>query len=826
MKLTDFNQIEEDGLDVFMPTGIQATLFQDGDKIKVVYSDAREVRYSKDDFAGLMKEDIFIFNRRPTTQVMEYYNDSKTLKDFLGIDEKDFNNISDLIKYIEENTDYDVTSHDKYSLLITDRNSSDGEEIEIMINKGLEEAYNMADNKEGEIFKVLHDEKRKEYLTPGYKIAMIKKLEVVAKEYPDPKVRQQAVTFMDELGVGKYYDMKKVQDFVNDHIDVLKPNEVNEEYGPRAGEPEIEHIGGEVESGNKEGFEPYIFGNWKLTTSLDDRWEALTSNMRDYIMEQIAMPIKDGHESYVDVDIIIHSGSGLNEDDLKSLDVFSEEEIKEMLASEDKDIETWISYDLEYDEDVEDMEEAFKVKKAKKKKLAELTEDCYKVYNTIEGQECGTFSSWNEVEEYLNAAYGEYETNLVDKEGMMDKDTFMGNFDFAIIELPVEVTDEICPTCGEVPCNCDICACNPETCQDELGQACADIEVPQDAEVIETPQEVIEEEPSEVIELNIDQIIDEMCEDKNEEFSDNMGMLTDINDLDFPDALHNAVDTKEDGALYRLSDVAKMIQELKAELEGFKSDFKAALGELKQDIKLDVKDIQTDVTSKLDNTQDAISDLTAEEEEIEDIELEEPAIEEEPAEDEESEDMEEPTEEEGEQVEESFTNPLYTSVSEAVKSLKGEKVTMQEFFSILGSEHKINTRIGTIASAVTSIVEKHFAKTIIPEHINESYNKATKQFLRHGYMEELATVKKDEQYKNAFMREDVEQAKQEIDRLKSQGNDEKKIKSAIALTTDNDQEAKEATEYAIDKMSESKADQLKAALLKTSAKAELNNLKR
>ena len=71
MKLKDINEIKEDGLVVFMPSGIQATLFNEGENILVKYYNLTEDKYTHEDFYKLINEGIFIFNDRPTTQVME-----------------------------------------------------------------------------------------------------------------------------------------------------------------------------------------------------------------------------------------------------------------------------------------------------------------------------------------------------------------------------------------------------------------------------------------------------------------------------------------------------------------------------------------------------------------------------------------------------------------------------------------------------------------------------------------------------------------------------------------------------------------------------------
>ena len=79
MKLTNINEIKQDGLDVFMPSGIQATLFREGKEIIVKYYNLREDKYNEDDFNKLIAEGIFLFSEQPTipqqSVLMESLND-------------------------------------------------------------------------------------------------------------------------------------------------------------------------------------------------------------------------------------------------------------------------------------------------------------------------------------------------------------------------------------------------------------------------------------------------------------------------------------------------------------------------------------------------------------------------------------------------------------------------------------------------------------------------------------------------------------------------------------------------------------------------------
>jgi hypothetical protein len=301
-----------------------------------------------------------------------------------------------------------------------------------------------------------------------------------------------------------------------------------------------------------------------------------------------------------------------------------------------------------------------------------------------------------------------------------------------------------------------------------------------------------------------------------------------------PDALADTIDAKEDGTLYKLSDLAKEIAELKAnfqkEIDDFKAELKdelkTALGDLKTDIKDDVKDIQTDVTSKLDNTDSRIADLTAEEEEIEgeeelDLENEEP-----------SEPEEEPAEEEEEQVEESYNglteaeksaiskqciqNPMYEQIKEVIRGSKlpGKKISVMTIAEKLREDYGINTKVDMVMENVVTICEyTPVKKYIIDENEEKRLTKdenlgIAKNFLRKGLDTVWAATREAENMQNLAevkqQRENLEQAKKEIDKVALQGDaGKKKAKIAAEILTDNEQEAEEAYDYAVNKFSES-----------------------
>lgn len=370
-----------------------------------------------------------------------------------------------------------------------------------------------------------------------------------------------------------------------------------------------------------------------------------------------------------------------------------------------------------------------------------------------------------------------------------------------------ECACEPCPNCGNIPCECEQeIIDNPEEAiekVDDVEEIIDDIE-----DYIKT---LLDADDGEV-EIEVMEPVQEMCmegpkspedvkkekeeeEEKNEDFQDNMGMLTDVNDMDLPDALADTIDTKEDGSLYKISDLAKELAELKTtfakEIEDIKNDIKSALQDVKQDIKQEVNNVET----KVQDTKTAVDDLTVEEEEP--VE-EEPEVEEEPVEEEPTDD--EPIEDE-EELEESV-NPI----AEAIEKTLTDKMSKTTFYN------KLNENYGYDCLALDHVALKSMV---------EGYIKANK--LDKYIIDESMESEKDEEIKflkNKYLRkgkyENLEDAKKKIDQYTSQNKSSEDIKNAITLLSDNDQEREEATDYAVEKMKES--------LLQTSKTSKLLNL--
>ena len=1026
MKLKDINEIKKDGLVVFMPSGIQATLFNEDDNILVKYFNLAEDKYSKEDFKQLIDEGIFVFNNYPTISQQSVLMESEEpeLSQFMftfyvtapneikiigqqGLEyelEVDTNDIERLHDDLEEQMDLyvspllcdeevEITGTEIVDFKYNEEIKKGEFEFNIFYDKidweedmdesilsklakkgyireSLKEAFEQKDCKPGDVFTALKD-KEKEYLTPDFKIELLQSLDKIVKEYPDVHIRQQAQTFIDELGIQEYYDIKKVKDFIDKNKEILSVKEsVNEERGEYAFNNSLQYIADQVQEGITSGYEDEEFGNWFLETSLDDKFNTMDKDIKDYIFLCISNPIYEGHISYKDLQIVFTAKSGFSKQQLETLDLFSPEELDDL---SNNDLNCYMDYEIKFDNKINDhVEESFKVKKKSKKKIedslqediylkdqegneigpfedqdakeqylkdqkthgnnkeyeevikeenmAQKNEDCYKVYSTIDPNAQPTcFNSWNEVEDHLNQAWGEYKASKA-KENTdfgteQDKEDFFSNFDIAIepVEVPVEEIPaegieldvaDVCPECNEDPCSCGN---EPEEnlMEEDLQENPQEqtMEQPQDDEIsdeedtteITTPEQAAEKVDD--VENALDSIedfiqsllddedeeqIDEMCmqklpdveeakaknketdeletefrtvrknalanpslyggrytqknikaarkefladkKAKTEDFSDNMGMLTDINDLDFPDALHDAVDTKEDGSLYRISDLAKELQDVKAAMEDLKNDFKSELTTMIQDLKNDLKLEVNNVENKVQDTKSAVDNLTSEED---DLEMEQP----EETEQSEEQPDEEANDEEAE-MEEAYEkslagNRIFESIKKIIATNNHPKklISIKTIAEKLREDYGINTNLETDFGRTTySQVAQFINKTSLKEcvcdpAIEEAERKKSMlgkaaSWLSTGLMGRMQETRQRE------LNENIAQIKAEIDKKVQQGADAEQLKDEITLGAENDEEAKQAKQYAIDKLTkEQKAESLKSKLLKTSGKS-------
>ena len=1199
MELKNIDQIGE-GLVVFMPSGIQATLTTNEDKVIVEYPEMYKDEYTHEDFKQLIEEGIFIFNE--PSIVMESVEEL----------EEQIDEAQSLMQKIEECAKDSILTR-KHTLHKEEKlNEGVMDKLKGFIRESLVEAYSQEDCEPGSVYTAMKD-KEKEYVTAEFKNEALTALTKIAKEFPNVHVRQQAVTFMDELGLQEYYDLEAVRKFIDEnleklakyntieesycvpkkmgktidkiitaqrlgmkdkeeeakkeyqelkkelkkdeslnesldlqenefdaivtHMEVLgcdiccyewydedeweiyfnygeehynycfatgdllanidpdgasvnleieitkdiismsqdefdsimlkaeeKAKEIansfddedeydeedfeeslNEEYGPFKGNIELQVVAKELANGKKSG-QTGDLGNWICETSLDQKWETLSLDAKEYILEKISFPVNDGHIYYDDLELVLHEGS-LEKQDMISLDLFEEDEIKDLFDGKETELCAYIWYEIKFDGTID---EGFKVKKKSKKKIADsvdeaiylkddkgneegpfidqeakeeflatqkengnnteyeevikeniednkmqtnvkefycdkyptdelgkeinpeitfedvinrmkdgqniydilgcgdsvvrervfdaifratgvelydlwlnnglnecINEEHYKVYNTVDTDaQPATFLNWDEVDEYLNRTWGEYKASMAKENAEFgteqDKDDFLANFEVAIepitiavdeipaegIELPVADDVELTPEeeieaeqveqeieaaaeeiaqeeIKEAKTEWDICKdmekdfyyiCNDtevytdddgenihfetreeaeeflkqiqEDFEDEhigsmehdeeqpIEEIPAETEEPTETEEpaeIETPEQAKElidkiEDDVETMEDYIKTLLDEEPTEQNEDFVDTMGM-TDVKDLDMPDAIADTIDAKEDGTLYKLSDLAKEIEDLKAtlksEIESIKNDIKTALQDVKQDIKVDVNDVE----NKVDDTKDAVDDLTVEEKELEATEevIEEPV---------------EKTEEEKEEeaYEESLQgNKVYEACKEVLSQKKMSLTSLAESLYERGIKADLKTAYGKqVFKQVADMVSHTSLKESIlsPEEEsrlekNEKLGRAAK-WLGTGILGKMFQEKENQKY------EEIHAIKQEIDKMEREGKDAKAVKDMITLKADNEQEQKEAEDYAVSKMAEAMADEnvnsLKHTLLSTASTAKLNEM--
>lgn len=697
----------------------------------------------------------------------------------------------------------------------------------------------------------------------------------------------------------------------------------------------------DIRNGNKSGEDPE-FGAWLLETSVDEKWEQLTKAMQMYLLDGIADYVQQGSLKEEDLILEIDPEAGLTKEDVLSLDMFSDEEIDTTYKYHDLQLHAFISYEIKSDKQAgNDKQESFKLKKKKNKKQKiedsmdeaiylknkdgneigpfkdqdakeeyikeqkqngyqgefeeiikenkkeekmskdNLTENCYKVYNTLEPDaQPACFNSWNEIDDYLNQTWGEYKVDMAKKNDgfgtQQDYDNYLSNFEVAIepIEIPAEqipaegidfeVADE-CPDCepeltepAEEPMNMEAEQEVEDEIKDDMDE---DFE---DEHIGKSEEEPAEEEPTEEdpdvepteidnpkdalnriedVEDAVDNIedyiktllsdedieeVEDMHEQKTEDFKDNMGMLTDMNDLDFPDALADTVDTKEDGSLYRISDVAKEIEDLKATIEQLKNDFKSELTTLVQDLKNDLKLSVNNVENKVQDTKNAVDNLTSEEEDLEDLEVEEPLEGEEPA-------QEEPAEDE-ENMEENYDeealkgNKMYESIKEIIATKTGKVISIPTIAERLREEYGIDANLNTsygkiIYTQVADLINKtSLRESVVDPRIEEKEKRKSllgkaANWIGGGLMSRLQESAEKQRW------EALEQIKQEIDKKVQQGADAQELKDTITLASENDEEAKQAKDYAVNKLkTTAKVENLKDKLLKTSKTATFKDL--
>lgn len=621
MQIKNFNEIK-DGMVVFMPSGIQATLHKDGNNILVEYLEMYSDKYTKEQFEKIIDEGIFVFSDQPTIAQQSVLMEekkilnkltekgfireslSKQLKEnswqmydqsyyVIGLDgeqEGPFDSYNDAEEYIVDRTKGDEQLRADYSIISAEEFETNFEDFD--------EAYKQEDNEPGSVY-TAQKEKPLEYLTADFKNELLTCLDKIAKEYPNVKVRQQAVTFMDELGLQEYYDTKAVKDFINKYTPILT-TKVNEDL-----QNGLAIVAEEIEAGNKSGYESTELGNWLLNTSLDDKWESLPEDVKNYIMEKIAQPVYDGHISYTDLEIAFNNDLGFTLEALEKSNLFNEEQLQQIIDGEDE-VFAYISYEISFDGK---LRESFKLKKKKKKEKIEdslnediylkdeegneegpfqdqeakeeflktqkqhgvdkeyeevikeedmkktKNEDCYKVYNTINPEDGYVeLKDWDEVDNYLNKQWGEYKGSI-SKENTefgseQDKEEFLSNFDVEIVPVTVEFEpeEELCPVCGEPVCgDCEHCkeqnSLVPTNFEEDLEEA---------EEVVEEP---IQEKP-EIEEIDSEEEVEVEDEEDNK----------DKETIESPEEAKEVIDNVED-AIDDIEDFIKTLLDAEEEPE-------------------------------------------------------------------------------------------------------------------------------------------------------------------------------------------------------------------------------------------------------------------
>ena len=707
MKLKDINQITPDGIVVFMPSGIQATLYDDGENIVVEYPELYKDVYTKKQFTNLVDEGIHILNPNPTvaqqSALMETTDVLSVLCKKGYIRESLIKELSETNWQLQDSDEDELeqeTKEDRYilgqqgdkNILVKAKDSEEAikkagfgfkpdrifnspEECNIEYEK-LIEGYDMEKQQAGTVF-TAQQEKPIEFLTADFKNDLLTKLTKITKDYPNVKVRQQAVTFMDELGLQEYNKTDKIKEFADKYFDILTPKYEALEEG--------NDIADELENGNKSG------NGWICNTSWDDTWEALTDNAKLYLLEKIAMPVRDGYDSYTDLELVIHNGSGLKEIDLESMDVFDEIQIDNILNQGGEEV-AYITYEINFYNN-----ESFKIKdkKKKKKKLDEFTKDikeeeqmkmkeamyvldqnikswyankypnddmgqeikddvtftdvkkalkdheniydvlgvddsvirervfnfmnqfeaqdmhnvwvgahesfneeCYKIYNATNPEEAPiTLDNWDEVDEYLNRAWGEYKASMAkenDKFGTdEDKDLFMAGFEVAVepneMDIEIEDKEEVCPDCEKEPCECEGEQCETEACDSE---GCED-ETCEDEEpkfVSEDLEEDIVEDPELDQEENVELEVEEKPEEEKEDEEDK-------EEIDNAEEAKDAIEDIED-KIDDLEDFIKTLLDVEGEDEKEENDGSEAIEEMCMQKLPDPKDMKKDKKEK------------------------------------------------------------------------------------------------------------------------------------------------------------------------------------------------------------------------------------
>lgn len=135
----------------------------------------------------------------------------------------------------------------------------------------------------------------------------------------------------------------------------FKGESLKEEYGPHKNEPYCEEIADDLENGRWIG-ETYNGTSWELTINGYSSDE-FSPAFAEYLAREVSYPVRDGHLSYRDLDLIINKHDLLGDSNKYIPDLvkigFDRETIDEWLKipSQDEEIEIWVDYDLDFSVD-------------------------------------------------------------------------------------------------------------------------------------------------------------------------------------------------------------------------------------------------------------------------------------------------------------------------------------------------------------------------------------------------------------------------------------------------------------------------------------------
>ena len=212
----------------------------------------------------------------------------------------------------------------------------------------------------------------------------------------------------DLLDLGDYEQVKSNRETVINKLlkYVGAHRDLKEEYGSYKDEPYCEEIADDLENGIWLG-ETYNGTSWELTINGYSSDE-FSPSFADYLAEEVAYPVRDGHLAYLGIEMVLYKSSmesifgydGLNEliPDLIKLDL-DRETIDEWLSSSNPDAMLDFHYDFDIAFDVDEWES-----NNKDDLPSELTLSIYD-FNYVDG-ETDIDELNDDIGDYLSDEYG------------------------------------------------------------------------------------------------------------------------------------------------------------------------------------------------------------------------------------------------------------------------------------------------------------------------------------------------------------------------------------------------------------------------------------